>query len=76
MLSTSIFLVIHSTFLCSHKEEMFQDPSVLHAIKGVHRMTSDYLGKEKVPQLDEFGEIYGRMAINGFEVCDELGSNR
>ena len=55
---------------------MFQDPFTFHAIKGVHRMTCDFLGPEDVPDLDEFSEIYGRMAINGFEICDEFGNNR
>ena len=55
---------------------MYQDPLTLHAIKGVHRMTEDFIGSDKVPNLDDFAEIYGRMAINGFEICDELGNNR
>ena len=42
----------------------------------MHRITQDYLGAEKVPNLDDFAEIYGKMAINGFEICDEFGNNR
>ena len=45
-------------------------------IKGVHRIVTDYLGKDNVPDLDGFADIYGRMAINGFEICDEMGNNR
>lgn len=60
--------------LLSHKDDMFADPLTVHAIKGVHRIAQDYL--QEVPSLDEFAEIYGRMAINGFEICDEFGNNR
>ena len=45
-------------------------------IKGVHRIVTDYMGKDNVPDLDGFADIYGRMAINGFEICDEMGNNR
>ena len=62
--------------LLSHKEDMFQDTNTLHAIKGVHRMTQNYLGEDKIPDLDTFGDIYGKLAINGFEICDEFGNNR
>jgi hypothetical protein len=55
---------------------MFEDPLTLHAIKGVHRIVTDYMGKDNVPDLDGFADIYGRMAINGFEICDEMGNNR
>ena len=55
---------------------MFNDSMTHYAIKGVHRVTVDYMGKENVPDLDDFAEIYGRMAINGFEICDEMGNNR
>ena len=55
---------------------MFKDEMTHHAIKGVHRIIVDYLGAENVPDLDDFACIYGRMAINGFEICDEMGCNR
>ena len=66
----------HFKDLLSHKDEMFKDNSTFHAIQGVHRITQDYLGKDQVPDLDQFAEIYGKMAINGFEICDEMGNNR
>ncbi len=62
--------------LLSHKEDMFNDPSTLYAIKGVHKMVQSYIGHDKTPTLDQFADIYGKMAINGFEICDEMGHNR
>ena len=60
----------------SHKEEMLADPQTIHAIQGIYRMVTDYIGMKNMPHFDKFTDIYGRMAINGFEICDELGQNR
>ena len=62
--------------LLSHKEDMFSDDKMVHAIQGIHRITQSYIGVDQVPDLDDFGEIYGRLAINGFEICDEFGNNK
>ena len=61
----------------SHKEDMLADPQCLHAIQGIYRMVTDYIGMKNMPlNFDEFADIYGKMAINGFEICDEMGQNR
>ena len=62
--------------LLSHKEEMFSDDKMVHALQVIHRITQSYIGVDQVPDLDAFGEIFGRLAINGFEICDEFGNNR
>ena len=56
---------------------MLADPQSLHAIQGIYRMVTDYIGMKNMPlNFDEFADIYGKMAINGFEICDEMGQNR
>ena len=60
----------------SHKDEMLADPLSVHGIRGIYRMTTDYIGMENMPSFDEFADIYGKMAINGFEICDDMGQNR
>ena len=62
--------------LLSHKEEMFSEDKMVHAIQAIHRITQSYLGVDQVPDLDAFGEIFGRLVINGFEICDEFGNNK
>ena len=55
---------------------MLADPQSVHAIQGIYRMVTDYIGMKNMPNFDEFADIYGKMAINGFEICDEMGQNR
>ena len=62
---------------------MLSDPLTDYGIRGAYKMTKDYLtgGAENcrvshMPAFEEFAEIYGKMAINGFEICDEWGHNR
>ena len=55
---------------------MLADPLSVHGIRGIYRMTTDYIGMENMPSFDEFADIYGKMAINGFEICDDMGQNR
>ena len=75
----TILRFVISRFECiySHKEDMLADPQSLHAIQGIYRMVTDYIGMKNMPlNFDEFADIYGKMAINGFEICDEMGQNR
>ena len=38
----------------SHKDEMLADPLSVHGIRGIYRMTTDYIGMENMPSFDEF----------------------
>ena len=72
---------VENNYFCtvyfSHKEDMLADPQSVHAIQGIYRMVTDYIGMKNMPlNFDEFADIYGKMAINGFEICDEMGQNR
>ena len=69
--------ILFCTLYFSHKEDMLADPQSVHAIQGIYRMVTDYIGMKNMPlNFDEFADIYGKMAINGFEICDEMGQNR
>ena len=55
---------------------MLADPQTVRAIQGIYRMTTDYIGTQNMPSFEDFADIYGKMAINGFEICDDMGRNR
>ncbi len=58
---------------------MLSDPLNEYGLRGAYKMAGNYLkgsGLPQLPDFDTFAEIYGKMAINGFEICDEWGHNR
>ncbi|XP_059099232.1 uncharacterized protein LOC131893268 [Tigriopus californicus] len=55
--------------LMSHKEHLSQEGENFTLIQKFHRVMSGLLGP-KAPNFETFLEIYGRLIINGFEICD------
>ena len=55
--------------LLSHKIDFLKNKQKIEDIKLLYDETEDFL-KDKMPSLDTFIEILGRLYINGFEICD------
>jgi len=56
--------------LLSHKQDFLKNKEKTEDIKIVYDEVEEFL-LDKMPSLDQFMEVLGRLYINGFEICDE-----
>jgi len=55
--------------LLSHKQDFLKSKEKTENIKIAYDEVEEFL-LEKMPSMDQFMEVLGRLYINGFEICD------